>query len=69
MTRRCARQAAAGEAERRAAFFAELEGQQKPWRWVLLGVLLVLLAETVLARRAARIQHSTAEPGPAEPAT
>jgi hypothetical protein len=36
---------------------------------VLLAVLLVLLAETVLARRAARIQHSRAEPGPAEPAT
>ena len=52
MTTAVARQAAAGEAERRAAFFAELEGQQKPWRWVLLAVLLVLLAETLLARRA-----------------
>ena len=60
-----ARQAAtAGEAERRSAFFAELEGQQKPWRWVLLAVLLVLLAETLLARRAARIQHLIAEQAP-----
>ena len=52
-----AAQAAAVETERRAAFFAELEGQQKPWRWVLLAVLLVLLAETLLARRAARMQN------------
>ena len=52
-----AQAATAGEAERRAAFFAELEGQQKPWRWVLLAVLLVLLAETLLARRAARMQN------------
>jgi hypothetical protein len=59
-----ARQAAAGEAERRSAFFAELEGQQKPWRWVLLAVLLVLLAETLLARRAARIQRLIAEQAP-----
>lgn len=32
----------------------ELENQQKVWRWVIIGALIVLLTETLLAGRAAR---------------
>jgi hypothetical protein len=43
-----------GENERRAAFFASLEANQKPWRWVLFGALLLVFAESLLTLRAAR---------------
>ena len=39
---------------------AELEGQQKPWRWLLLAVLLILMGETWLAGRTARRQADLA---------
>jgi hypothetical protein len=42
------------EAARRASFFAELERTQRPWRFVLLAVLLVLLVEAALLARRER---------------
>jgi hypothetical protein len=44
---------------------ADLENRQKLWRWLILGTLAVLLAETYLAGRAARRASPRAEPAAA----
>jgi hypothetical protein len=49
----------AAERRRQEAFLAELEGQQRSWRWVLAAVLLVLVGETVLAGRLRHPSRST----------
>jgi hypothetical protein len=46
--------AAAPEQARARAFYLGLEQDQRLWRWLIVGVLLVLLAETWVAARAAR---------------
>lgn len=41
---------------------AELESQQKVWRWLLLGALLVLLIETLIAARISRPSSQPVSP-------
>jgi hypothetical protein len=43
--------------------FAQLENRQKVWRWLIAAVLVVLMAETWLAGRAARQAARTAGGG------
>ena len=40
---------------------AELEGRQKLWRWLILGAIGVLIAETWLAGRVVRPRPTRAE--------
>ena len=39
---------------------AEMENQQKLWRWLILAALAIVLAETWLAGRLSRVQHEAA---------
>lgn len=56
-----ASQAAASEESRRQMLNAELEGQQKLWRWVILAALAFLAVETWLAGRLARPRRASEE--------
>jgi hypothetical protein len=48
-----------GERERRRLAGAELEGQQKLWRWLIVVALMVLMLESWLAGRASRSAAAT----------
>ncbi|HEY0710225.1 MAG TPA: BatA domain-containing protein [Polyangia bacterium] len=63
-TRTDSLRAEASARAREVAFLRGLEAQQKPWRFVLLVVLLALLAEALLTARRARPAQRTAGDAP-----
>jgi hypothetical protein len=54
-------------AQKRQLLDMELEGRQQLWRWLLVAALLVLLIETVLAGRAARLGRKSSASREAAP--